>query len=164
MSKAKPQSVALVGGAVLLAMVQGGCSKPQNKAAGPPPHKGIYTTGIDCANSEKISFEDCSAAIERAVQEHVAHAPTYSELRFCQAKEGEGKCEAAGEGRFRAKLMAFFVTASVPPVAVPLYAHSKGEDGFRDLAGKTYMHDNEELVFSEHAQTMYERNSGKRYR
>lgn len=153
---------AFLAATLLAPLAVGGCGGQAPKVEGPPAHKGIYTTGADCANSGKISYEACSIAIQQAVTVHEAKAPSYSELRFCTAKEGDGKCESAGGGRYRAKLMAFLVTGSTPPTAIPLYSHAKSEDGFRDLEGKDYMHSNEGLVFSEHAQTLFERNSGKR--
>lgn len=126
--------------------------------------KGIYTTAADCADGGKLTYEQCSDLIYAAIDKHEAEAPTYSELRFCEAKEGEGKCEFTASQKIRPKLLAFLVTASEPPQAIPLYATPKGEPGFRDLAGNTYLHSNEELVFSEHAVTVFERNEKKRFR
>ena len=141
-----------------------GCGgSSSSTATSEPVVKGIYTTAADCADSGKLTYEQCSDLITAAVDAHEKDAPTYSELRFCEAKEGESKCEFTANQKIRPKLLAFLVTVSDPPVAIPLYAHSKGESGFRDLAGNTYMHANEELVFSEHAVTVFERN-GKELR
>lgn len=145
-------AIAILAAPVLLA----GCGGSSPKVA-VKDFKGIYTTASDCADSGKLSYEDCSAAMAQAVQKHETDAPSYGELRFCEAKEGDGKCEGGGEQKYRPKLFAFLVTAGKTTTAVPLYAHTKGEEGFRDLAGATYMHANPDLVFSSHAQTMYEK-------
>ena len=151
--------MAILAAPLLLAGCGGSSPKTETK-----DFKGIYTTASDCADSGKLTYEDCSAAMAQAVQKHEADAPSHGELRFCEAKEGDGKCEVGSNQKYRPRLFAFLVTVGKSTSAVPLYAHPKGEDGFRDLAGATYMHASEELVFSEHAQTMYEKIGKKKKR
>lgn len=163
MAKSRSHKFALVAAALILPAMLGGCGG-SGSSDGPKIPKGIYTTAADCAEAGKLTYEQCSDLIYAAIDKHEAEAPTYSELRFCEAKEGEGKCEFTANQKIRPKLMAFLVTASEPPQAVPLYATPKGEPGFRDLGGSTYLHSNEELVFSEHAVTVFERNGQKKRR
>ena len=96
-------------------------------------------------------------------EEHEKDAPTYNSEKSCIAKEGDGKCEhTAANGKYRPRLLAFLVTVSKTTKAKPLYAHPKGDSGFRDIGGSTYTTATEELVFSEHAQTMFEAHVGKK--
>ncbi len=163
MAKSRSHRLVLVAAALVLPVVLAGCggSEPANPVTKAP--KGVYTTARDCADSGKLTYEQCSDLIYAAVEKHEKGAPSYSERRFCEAKEGEGKCEFTANQKIRPKLMAFLVTASDPPQAIPLYAAAKGVLGFRDLAGATYLHTNEELVFSELAVTTFERNNKKRW-
>lgn len=148
----------------VMSVVLAGCGGSPS-ASTTPDYKGIFTTAVDCGESGKISYEDCSAAMSKAVDAHEKDAPTYSSQRACIAKEGEGKCEfTAANGRYRPRLLAFLVTASKPPVAKPLYAHAKGKPGFRDISNNEYTIDTEELAFSEHAQTMFEAQAAKKKR
>lgn len=139
-----------------------GCGGSGSKQTGEKIFKGIYTTGVDCADSGKLSYEDCATAMAQAVTKHEKEAPTYDELRFCEAKQGAGKCEFTANHKYRPKLLAFLVTASKPPTALPLYAHQKAKEGFHDSAGKDHMYSDDQLVFSEHAQTMFEQNGKKK--
>ncbi len=164
MAKSRSHKLALVVAALVLPAALAGCGGSNSTSPAAKVAKGIYTTASDCADSGKLTYEQCSDLIYAAVEKHEADAPTYTELRFCEAKEGEGKCEFTANDKIRPKLLAFLVTASQPPHAIPLYATPKGEPGFRDLGGATYLHTNEELVFSEHAVTVFERNNPKRMR
>lgn len=163
MAKSKLQSFALVAAALVLPVALAGCGGSKSSSGSKAP-KGIYTTASDCSDAGKLTYEQCSDLIYAAVDKHEADAPTYAELRFCEAKEGEGKCEFTANQKIRPKLLAFLVTVSEPPEAIPLYATPKGEPGFRDLAGNAYLHTNEELVFSEHAVTVFEQNGKKKRR
>lgn len=139
-----------------------GCGKSETAQA-VPDFNGIYTTAVDCGESGKISYEDCASIMAKAVEEHEKDAPTYNSEKSCIAKEGDGKCEhTAANGKYRPRLLAFLVTVSKTTKAKPLYAHPKGDSGFRDIGGSTYTTATEELVFSEHAQTMFEAHVGKK--
>ncbi len=163
MTKRRSYNLALLAAALVLPAMLAGCGG-SGGSTGPKVPKGVYTTAADCAEAGKLTYEQCSDLIYAAIDKHEAEAPTYSELRFCESKEGEGKCEFTANQKIRPKLQAFLVTVSEPPQAIPLYATPKGEPGFRDLGGTTYLHSNEELVFSEHAVTVFERNEKKRFR
>ncbi|MBL8565249.1 MAG: DUF1190 domain-containing protein [Hyphomicrobiaceae bacterium] len=150
----------LIGLSVVAALGLTGCGK-STKSSGPVDWKGVFTTATDCADAGKLSYDECSDAMARAVADHESNATTYSELRFCEAKEGPGRCEF-GSGKYRSRLLAFLVTEGKPPKAMPLYPPAKGKTGFRDSGGTLYTTDNEQLTFSEHAQTMFETHATKK--
>lgn len=152
----------LIGIALMAAFGLAGCGGGGSKSAGPKAWKGIFTTAADCGDSGKLSYEECSDAMARAVADHESTAPTYGELRFCEAKEGAGKCESSAHGKYRTRLLAFLLTEGKPPKAVALYPPPKGKAGFRDSGGNLYTVDSEELTFSEHAQTMFETHATKK--
>lgn len=162
MANSRSRRLALVAAAMIAPVALAGCGGSNNASNSTKVSKGIYTTASDCAAAGKLTYEQCSELIYAAVDKHEADAPIYTELRFCEAKEGDGKCEFTANQKIRPKLMAFLVTVSEHPQALPLYATPNGEPGFRDLSGSTYLHTNEELVFSEHAVTVFERNSAKK--
>lgn len=165
MFKLESRQLVCVAAALVLPLLLAGCGGSGSKATpGEKIFKGIYTNASDCADSGKINFEQCSEIIAGAVAKHEADAPTYTELRFCEKKEGDGKCEFTANNKIRPKLLAFLVTMAQPPTAVSLYAHPRGEDGFRDLGGTLYMHTSEELAFSEHAVSLYEKLGKKKRR
>jgi hypothetical protein len=137
----------------------GNASAPKEEAA-----KAIYTGAGDCADGGKLSYEQCAEAMNLAVTEHEKTAPNYSSLKRCEEKEGSGKCENAENGQFRPKLLAFFVVASQPPVATPLYPATKGEPGFRTASNKLYLEKDHTITFSEHAQTLFEAHLDKRHK
>ncbi|MGD9783931.1 MAG: DUF1190 domain-containing protein [Hyphomicrobiaceae bacterium] len=160
MSKSSRLAAAAV--IVLAATGLSACGGGSTSAKGPEAAKrGVYTTAVDCADAGRLTFEDCATAMASAVQIHERDAPTYSSLRACVAKEGEGKCEFTANAKYRPSLLAFLIIESTPPEAKPLYAHPKGEAGFRDLSNNTYTQDTEELTFSEHAQTKFEAHAGR---
>ncbi len=154
------RSSILIALSVVAALGLTGCGK-STKSSGPVEWKGIFTTAADCADAGKLSYDECSDAMARAVTDHESNAQTYSELRFCEAKEGPGRCEF-GSGKYRSRLLAFLVTEGKPPKAVALYPPAKGRTGFRDSGGTLYTTDNEQLTFSEHAQTMFETHATKK--
>ncbi|MCB1520970.1 MAG: DUF1190 domain-containing protein [Hyphomicrobiaceae bacterium] len=155
----RPALMAVIVSAVALA----GCGG-EDKKVSDGLYRGVFTTAVDCADSGQLSYEDCANVMAAAVKIHEADAPTYKSQRSCISKEGQGKCEFTANGNYRPSLMAFLVVASKPPEAKPLYAHPKGEKGFRDIANNTYTDDNDELTFSEHAQTKFEVHAVKKGR
>ena len=162
MAKSRSHKTALLTAALVLPVALVGCGGSNDTVTTAKVGRGIYTTASDCAASGKLTYEQCSDLISSAVDKHEADAPTYTELRFCEAKEGDGKCEFTANQKIRPKLMAFLITNSEPPQSSPLYATAGKEPGFRDLRGATYLHTNAELVFSDHAVTIYERNNARK--
>ncbi|MEW5964885.1 MAG: DUF1190 domain-containing protein [Pseudomonadota bacterium] len=137
----------------------GNAAAPKEEAA-----KAIYTGSADCAEGGKLSYEQCAEAMSAAVSEHEKSAPHYPSLKRCEEKEGSGKCENTETGQYRPKLLAFFVVASQPPVATPLYPASKGEPGFRGADNRLYLEKDHTITFSEHAQTLFEVHLDKRFK
>ena len=164
MAKSRSHRTALLTVALVLPVALAGCGGSKNNNTTANILKGIYTTASDCAASGKLTYEQCSDLISSAIDKHEAEAPTYTELRFCEAKEGDGKCEFTANQKIRPKLMAFLITNSEPPQSSPLYAAAGNEPGFRDLKGAKFLHTNAELVFSDHAVTIYEQNKAKKTR
>ena len=112
------------------------CGKAEElKAAGPPAERGIFISTSDCADSGKLTAEQCGQAVDMAVAAHEQQAPTFKSLRLCEAASGVERCEKSSNDQYRARLQAFFVTMSDPPTAVPLYAPAKGKAiGFRSAS------------------------------
>ena len=77
--------LALAVAASSLAGCGGGAPK---KTAEPPPFQGIYTASGDCADSGKLTIDQCLTAMEKAVAEHEKSAPSYKSLRSCEGTEG----------------------------------------------------------------------------
>ena len=155
MAKSKSHKLAILAVCLVLPVALAGCGGSKKSASKEKIPQGVFTTASDCADAGKLDYDTCSDIMSAAVDEHEAKAPTYTELRFCEAKQGRGKCEYS-DMKYRPKLVAFLVTESKPPKAAPLYAHKKGKKGFRDLANKAYMYSNPQLAFSEHAITTFE--------
>lgn len=155
----------LVAAAALVAIGLSGCGKSSAVATGKEDWKGVFTTAADCADSGKLSYDECADAMAAAVVDHEKNAPTYRSLTSCAAKEGDGRCENAVNGQYRPRLLAFLLTTtakSATATAVPLYPPPKGKAGFRDTASNLYTTDNDQIVFSEHAQTMFETHAKKK--
>jgi len=133
-----------------LAGCGGGAPKPQ---AGPPAPTGVYTSSSECAESEKLSLEDCSALIEQAVTMHRETAKNYISMRLCEATEGVNNCERAEDNQYRPQLQAFLITFSKPPQISPLYASAdKSQPGFQTgPKGRIILAVDETLLFSKQA-------------
>lgn len=113
--------------------------------------KYVVTSAIDCQDSSSLSYEDCTAMIEKAVAAHDKNAPKFTTLKACEAKEGADKCERVDERNFRPKLAAFLLTMSEPPTVEPLYVSQTGAIGFRSAAAAMLSVDDEALKFSKSA-------------
>lgn len=111
-----------------------GSSAPKPSAA-TPLEKSIFISAKDCIESGKAKKEVCEGIIDQAVAEHEGNAPKFTSQASCEKAEGEEQCERTGNKSFRPRLLAFLVTFSEPPAAVPLYASKTEEPGFR--TGKT---------------------------
>jgi uncharacterized protein YgiB involved in biofilm formation len=139
------------------ALALAGCGGGTKKTAEPPPFKGIYTASGDCADSGKLSIDQCLEAMEKAVAEHEKSAPSYGSLKSCEATEGMNRCERTHVGKYRPVLLAFLVTASKTPSATPLYASGDPKKvGFRSAAKEFYLVGDEAVPMSQHAHTLAE--------
>ena len=94
----------------------------EKKVAGPAAERGIFISTRDCAESGKITADNCSKAIDEAVAVYNGSTiKVYKSLRQCEAGEGgPDRCDKTGEGEYRPRLQAFFITMSEPPKGVPL--------------------------------------------
>lgn len=153
LKSSRPGSIALV----IAVLALGGCGGDGKKTAEPAAFQGIYTASGDCADSGKLTIDQCLTAMEKAVAEHEKSAPSYSTLRSCEATEGRDRCERTHIGNYRPVLLAFLVVASKPPVAKPLYASGDPKKiGFRSAAKDFYLTSDDAVTMSEHAQTLAE--------
>lgn len=142
---------------VIAAAALSGCSGGAKKTAELPPFQGIYTASGDCADSGKLTIDQCLAAMEKAVAEHEKSAPSYNSLKSCETTEGRDRCERTHIGTYRPVLLAFLVIASKQPVAKPLYASGDPKKvGFRTAAKEFYLTSDEAVTMSEHAHTLVE--------
>ena len=147
--------------AVLSVLLVGcGGSAPKAPSAENKP-KGIYVSSSDCADNDFLEFDACETVVEKAIEVHNAKSPTYTSLRACEAKEGEGKCERALDSKFRPRLLAFEITGGERPSAKPLYPGLKGEAGFRDLSGTVILEKEFKVPFSPQAVAAFENYTNK---
>lgn len=147
---------------VAAALALAACSSEpaQPKAAAPPAEKGIFISANDCAASGKLTGDECGAAIDAAVARHEQQSKSYKSLRQCAAAEGEDRCDKTVDGRYRARLQAFFVTMSKPPRAEPLYPPAKKEIlGFRSPTRPSIDATDENLIVSSAAMSIAHQNS-----
>jgi uncharacterized protein YgiB involved in biofilm formation len=124
----------------------------------------VFVTSMDCNESKKMKSEECSAAIQEALKNHLAQAPTYKSLAACEKAEGGPKCESSGATSFRPRLMATAVsvaevaaarTKGKPIPVTPLYATMAGEAGFRTLTKTVLKGDDDLILFSPRAVAVY---------
>lgn len=152
-------TLAFVGAAALSLM---GCGSEQPVAAktpapGVPTEKRIFVSSADCEMAGQITFDDCAAAIDKAVQLHDKKAPSYKSLGTCEETEGVDKCERIGDRAFRPRLAAFLLESASPPTAKPLYLTKDGALGFRGSDQKEqYLSKDDNLLFTKSAVDLYE--------
>ncbi|MGQ0457002.1 MAG: DUF1190 domain-containing protein [Hyphomicrobium sp.] len=103
------------------------------KAPAAPVPKGIFISSNDCAETGKLTGDECGAAIDSALAMHEKQSKSYDTAKLCAAAEGADRCDKTVDGKFRPRLQAFLVTMSKPPKAEPLYppAKKKRMVGFR---------------------------------
>lgn len=141
-----------------------GCGEAKKTTAAPAAFRGVYTTSSDCADSGKLTYEQCVTAMEKAVTEHEKTATSFKTLTSCEASEGVNRCERTHLGTYRPVLLAFLVTASTPPRAQPLYAIGDKKVGFRTASKEVFLTSDENITMSRHAQSMAESNVDKKAR
>lgn len=136
------------------------CGQSAPKTVAVAAAVGVFTSAQDCAASEKLNLKDCTVLIQQVVTAHQQNAKSYISLRLCEEAEGNDKCERADPKTFRRSLLAFQVTYSTPPVAVPLYpVKDKGVLGFITFdKSKTLLAVDETITFSQDAKTVAQAN------
>ncbi len=136
------------------------CGQSAPKVAAVAAPVGVFTSAQDCAASEKLDLKDCTILIQQVVAAHQQTAKPYISLRLCEETEGADKCERADPQTFRRSLLAFQITFSKPPVAIPLYpAKEKGVLGFITFdKSKTLLAVDEMIIFSQDAKTVAQAN------
>ena len=138
-----------------LAACGGGAKEPEDGGA----YRGIYVSTNDCANDQKMTFEICADAINKAIEAHTSNPTKYTSLRACEAKVGENKCERGINEEFRPRLMAYLVVLPKPPkapatataTATALYPAPDGEEAFQDAKAVVYLETDLTLNFSKRA-------------
>jgi uncharacterized protein YgiB involved in biofilm formation len=128
-----------------------GCGKSEKEANKAPLVRHAITSAVDCSENSSLSYEQCTAVIEKAVADHDTSAAKFTTQKACETAEGQGKCERVDNKAFRPKLVAFLLTLSEPPVAQPLYASNNGELGFRGADSSTYASEDDKVTFSKSA-------------
>lgn len=131
----------------------------QPKSAAPPADHGVFISSTDCADTGKITLDDCGQAIDSAVAAHTENSAVYKSLRQCEAAEGPERCDKIGEKEYRARVQAFFVTMSTPATAVPLYAPHASTAGFRSPSKQDLSAHDESLHMSQAALSLANENA-----
>lgn len=150
-----PLALCLISASLLTA-----CGKAEEpKVAAPPPEHGVFTSSSDCADTGKLTAEACGKAIDNAVAVHNDQAAVYKSLRQCEAVEGPERCDKTGEGAYRARVQAFFVTMSDPPTAVALYPPSGSTAAFRSPSKQELSVHDESLNMSHSAMSVASENA-----
>ena len=144
----------------VLALV--GCGQdpmpPANAGAQPVEH-GVFISATDCAETGKLTVDQCGQAIDQAVAEHQVQAPSFAFVQQCEGAYGVERCDRGVDGRFRPRLQAFFVTLASPAHAVPLYPPSKSLIGFQSPSHQTINARDETLKVSVAALTLAHENA-----
>ncbi len=131
----------------------------QPKSEAPPAEHGVFISSTDCADTGKITLDDCGQAIDSAVAAHNENSAVYKSLRQCEAAEGPERCDKIGENEYRVRVQAFFVTMSTPATAVPLYAPNASTAAFRSPSKQELSAKDESLHMSPAAMTVANENA-----
>ncbi len=152
------RAVAITGFLLAVAPL-GGCGESTPVASGPPAERGIYISSGDCADSGKLSIEDCGRLIDRAVALHQKLAPSYASLDACNAAEGKDRCANDVDGKYHPAIRAFLITFGSEARAQPLYGSSDGSAGFKGLDKAKYNLDGKGYSVSDSAQALAHENA-----
>ncbi len=145
---------------VTAAVAVSACGKTTAKTT-VPEKKAIFVSALDCTEHGGLPFEQCDAAVEKAVKIHNTALTQHDSLRACEATEGEGRCERTLDQKFRRAVVAYLVITTDTSTGVPLYA-PKGKDmAFRDHSGSVYSESNLKVEFSPNAMSIMEVNAEK---
>jgi hypothetical protein len=143
------------------ALVLSGCGKSEQKqAAAKPIEKAIYMSAADCMDGGKLTADECTILIERAVKMHEATAPTFKSLRSCEEASGMDRCEKDVAGAYRMRLQAFMFEIGGPqPIVSPLYPSADGKIGFRDSKKKLVAAIDDNMIVSQASLTVAHENA-----
>jgi hypothetical protein len=139
-----------------LALAGCGGEEVQEDKAAVPTERSIFVSAVDCEASGKITIEDCSKAIEKAIRVHDKTSPTYKSLDSCEETEGAERCERVADRIYRPRLAAYVFDNTTPPAAKPLYLIADGAAGFRNADKEVLLGKDDNLIFSKSAQDLYE--------
>jgi len=136
------------------------CGAPPPKAAATVAAVGVFTSASDCAASGLLDTAGCDGLIQQVIANHQKNAKSYISMRLCEEAEGADRCERADPKTFRRSLLAFQVTFSKPPVAIPLYmVKDQGVVGFSPFdKSKVILAADETIIFSSEAKLVAQSN------
>jgi hypothetical protein len=146
----------LVAASACLALTACGGDEGEQPKAAVPTERAIYTSALDCEAGGKLTLEQCTAAIERAIALHDKYAPKYRSLGSCEETQGVEKCERIDEKEFRPRLTAFIIAPHDPNTAKPLYLTMDGQEGFQTIEKEMILAKNDNYIFSRSARDAYE--------
>lgn len=110
--------------------------------------RGVIASASDCVSFGAEAVKACSAAIERAVEQHESSSKSFVSIQLCEKDIGPQKCERSASGHYRAKLSAFMVTMGPPAKAEPLYPMADASVGFQTASKSKLLTDDHSVVFS----------------
>lgn len=139
-----------------LSLAACGGEEPEKPKSAGPVERTIYTSALDCEAGGKLTLEQCTTAIERAIAIHDKMATKYRSIDACEEKEGVDKCERVDEKEFRPRFSAFIVNPQDPNSAKPLYLTMDGQLGFQTIEKEMMLAKNDTLIFSRSAIDAFE--------
>ena len=148
-------SACLISAGTAFALAGCGGEEPTQAKKG-PTERLIYVSAPDCEAGGKYSLDDCSAAIQKAIQFHDKKSPTYKSQGTCEETEGLDKCERVGDKNFRPRLVAYAFDDATPLTAKPLYLIKEGTPGFRVNEKDMLLEKDDNLIFSKSAKDLSE--------
>lgn len=154
MSKIAIASTAL---AALILAACGGSAPPP--VAGPAVERGIFISSGDCTDSKKLTAEQCEKAIDAAVAQYDELAVAYKTVHLCEAAAGTERCVKSVDGKYRARLQAFFVVMSATPTAVPLYPPQVSNAAFQSMSKQIISAKDETIFVTAAAATLANENA-----
>lgn len=137
--------------ALAAVLLLGGCGKAEQKTGKAADKQIIVTSAVDCADNTDFDYDTCYTILLKAVDLHGKTSQSFNSLKACEKSEGAGRCERIAQKLFRPRLMAFQVTLSRPPVAVPLYVSKSTPRAFRTASNTDVPVENETYTFTKSA-------------
>jgi uncharacterized protein YgiB involved in biofilm formation len=140
-----------------------GPNVPSQSDANQPQHvaeRGIFLSTDECVLSEKLSVDECSEAILKALTEHDAKTVGYQTEAECVAAFGPDRCEVRVGDTYRPRVQAFLVTLEMPANAETLFPPSRAIVGFQSSSGQQIDATDKTLRVSEAALALAHENAG----